>query len=927
MKSDFKFSNLLGTVYRQGNIVYTADGSTLLSPVGNRVSVFDLIHNKSFTFSYEHRKNISVIALNPQNTLLISIDEDGRGILVNFKARTVLHHFNFKNKVRSIEFSPDGTHFAIAAGRFVEVWKTPDMSEDRQFAPFVRYRVYAGHYEDVTAVSWSGDSRFILSASKDMTARIFSLHSEDKHVKMSLAGHRDYVVKAFFNQSQEIIYTVSKDGAIFRWEYTERPGEEDLPEEEKTMSWRIMAKNFFFAETNVKCCTFHTKSNLFIVGFANGEFRLYEMPSFTLIQQLSMGANSVTTVSVNGSGEWIAFGSKELGQLLVYEWQSESYILRQQGHFDSMNCLAYSPDGSRIVTASDDGKIKIWDIVSGFCLATFDEHQSSVTGVVFAKRGQVMFSSSLDGTVRAWDLIRFRNFRTFTSTRRIQFSSVAVDPSGEIVCAGSLDDFDIQVWSVQTSQLLDQLSGHEGPISCLSFGTETNARLASASWDKTVRIWDIFGRSQTSEPFDLTSECLSLAMRPDSKEVAVSTMDGHVTFFDIENGKMVREIDGRKDILQGRYREDEFTSKNSKRGKHFDTIAYSFDGLTLIAAGNNNSICLYDLPNEVLLKRFKISLNMQLNGTLEQLNSKNIVDGQAVDLVDRSGELSDAEESHKADIRLPGSHRGDIGLRSTKPEIRVMSVGFSPTANAFAAASTEGLLIYSIDDSLIFDPIDLDIDVTPENTLSCLGEGEYLNAVAMAFRLNEVYLIQKVYESIKKEDIKLVARDLPVIYVPRILEFIGNLSTESAHVEFNLLWIEQLITLHGKFITQNKHLFARGIRSIQRFLTRTAKDVVSYGKKANNLSRFLLASTAINTSDCDYKELENDAVIENVEEADSDIMDVNEEEEKSDDEDEEEKEEEEAEEEGGWFGPNENGKKYIDNFAHSDSEEDHDDVE
>lgn len=254
-------------------------------------------------------------------------------------------------------------------------------------------------------------------------------------------------------------------------------------------------------------------------------------------------------------------------------------------------------------------------------------------------------------------------------------------------------------------------------------------------------------------------------------------------------------------------------------------------------------------------------------------------------------------------------------------------MGFPPTANAFAAASTEGLLIYSIDDSLIFDPIDLDIDVTPENTLSCLGEGEYLNAVAMAFRLNEVYLIQKVYESIKKEDIKLVARDLPVIYVPKILEFIGNLSTESAHVEFNLLWIEQLITLHGKFITQNKHLFARGIRSIQRFLTRTAKDVVSYGKKANNLSRFLLASTAINTSDCDYKELENDAVIEDVEEADSDIMDVNEEEEKSDDEDEEEKEEEEAEEEGGWFGPNENGKKYIDNFAHSDSEEDHDDVE
>ena len=70
MKSDFKFSNLLGTVYRQGNLVYTEDGTKLLSPVGNRVSCFDLINNKSFTFNYEHRRNISRIALNIQGTLL-----------------------------------------------------------------------------------------------------------------------------------------------------------------------------------------------------------------------------------------------------------------------------------------------------------------------------------------------------------------------------------------------------------------------------------------------------------------------------------------------------------------------------------------------------------------------------------------------------------------------------------------------------------------------------------------------------------------------------------------------------------------------------------------------------------------------------------------------------------------------------------------
>lgn len=149
MRSDFKFSNLLGTVYKKGNLVFTEDGTKLLSPVGNRVSCFDLIKSQSFTFSYQHRKNIQCMALNKQNTLLISIDEDGRAILLNFVSRVVLHHFNFKSEVNAVAFSPCGKYLAVAIGRFIQVWKTPDFTEDRQFAPFVRHRIYLGHFDDV----------------------------------------------------------------------------------------------------------------------------------------------------------------------------------------------------------------------------------------------------------------------------------------------------------------------------------------------------------------------------------------------------------------------------------------------------------------------------------------------------------------------------------------------------------------------------------------------------------------------------------------------------------------------------------------------------------------------------------------------------------------------------------------------------------
>lgn len=48
-----------------------------------------------------------------------------------------------------------------------------------------------------------------------------------------------------------------------------------------------------------------------------------------------------------------------MGQLLVWEWQSESYVFKQQGHFNNMASLAYSPDGQHIVTGGDDGKVSV----------------------------------------------------------------------------------------------------------------------------------------------------------------------------------------------------------------------------------------------------------------------------------------------------------------------------------------------------------------------------------------------------------------------------------------------------------------------------------------------------------------------------------------------------------------------------------------
>ncbi|KAI1474204.1 periodic tryptophan protein 2 [Daldinia eschscholtzii] len=837
MKTDFKFSNLLGTVYCQGNLLYSPDGTCLFSPVGNRVTVFNLVDNKSYTLPFAHRKNISRIGLTPRGNLLLSVDEDGHAILTNVPRRIPIYHFSFRSPVTALAFSPSGRHFAVGLGRKTEVWQvpsTPDSNADGEleFAPFVRHHTHMGHFDDVRHIEWSTDSRFFLTASRDLTARIWSLDAEEGFTPTVLSGHKQAVIGAWFSKDQETIYTVSKDGAVFEWKYTRHPNAPPIDEDEDMedadndgMRWRIVQRHYFMQNNaHVRCAAFHPESNLLVAGFSNGIFGLYEMPDFNTIHTLSISQNEIDFVTINKSGEWLAFGASKLGQLLVWEWQSESYILKQQGHFDSMNSLVYSPDGKRIITTADDGKIKVWDVDSGFCIVTFTEHTSGVTACEFAKKGNVLFTSSLDGSIRAWDLIRYRNFRTFTAPSRLSFSCMAVDPSGEVVAAGSLDSFDVHIWSVQTGQLLDQLSGHEGPVCSLAF-SPNGSILFSGSWDRTARMWSIFSRTQTSEPLQLQADVLDIAVRPDSAQLAISTLDGQISFWSVSDAEQVSGLDGRRDVSGGRKITDRRTAANVAGTKSFNTIRYSTDGSCLLAAGNSKYICLYSVSTMVLLKKFTVSVNLSLSGTQEFLNSKLLTEAGPEGLLDDEADHSDREA--RRDKLLPGSKRGgDPSARKKLPEVRVTSVGFSPAGTSFCAASTEGLLIYSVDNELQFDPFDLNMEITPASTLAVLeNERDYLKALVMAFRLNEAGLIKRIFQSVPYTDIPLVVEQFPTVYVARLLRFVAAQTEESPHIEFCLLWIKALVDKHGSWLTANRNKVDVELRVVSRAITRMRNEI------------------------------------------------------------------------------------------------------
>lgn len=123
--------------------------------------------------------------------------------------------------------------------------------------------------------------------------------------------------------------------------------------------------------------------------------------------------------------------------------------------------------------------------------------------------------------------------------------------------------------------------------------------LASSSWDNTVRLWDVFASKGTVETFQHNHDVLTVAFRPDGKQLASSTLDGQIHFWDTIDGVLMYTIEGRRDIAGGRRMTDRQSAANSSSGKCFTTLCYSADGGYILGGGTSRYICMYDIADQV----------------------------------------------------------------------------------------------------------------------------------------------------------------------------------------------------------------------------------------------------------------------------------------------------------------------------------------
>jgi WD40 repeat protein len=349
----------------------------------------------------------------------------------------------------------------------------------------------------------------------------------------------------------------------------------------------------------------------------------------------------------------------------------------------AVNGIAFAPHGRTLASASQDGKIRFWDLSTrrqlGASLTA--TRTGEVTSVAFGPDGRTLASAGGDGMVRLWSASTRREIHgPLTATSKRPGSSadaVAFSPDGRTLASGG-DDGTLRFWNVASGRELgpplagsrpvlaaDSYRHIPSPVNAVAFSRD-GRMLATGAGDGMVRLWDVPGHRKLGAPLIASTDSYvsSVALSPDGQTLASATRDGNVEVWDLATR---RELGAPLTASTGVKLDDTALS-----------VAFSPDGRTLTSAGGDGTVRIWDVAR-------RRELNSPL--TADDHGAVNAVayspDGRAV----ASGE-------DDGTIRLwLVANRREFGppLDISSGEI-INSIAISPDGRTLASASFDGKL-------------------------------------------------------------------------------------------------------------------------------------------------------------------------------------------------------------------------------------------
>jgi WD40 repeat protein len=185
------------------------------------------------------------------------------------------------------------------------------------------------------------------------------------------------------------------------------------------------------------------------------------------------GTRIVTASQDKTARIWDARSGKQLGVL--------------SGHRDVVEYAAYSPDGTRIITASLDKTARIWDARTGRQLAVLSGHGDFVVFATYSPDGTRVVTASQDKTARIWDARLGKQLTVLSGHGDTVFSAAYSLDGTRIVTASQ--DKTARIWEARSGKQLGVLSGHSDAVEYAAYSPD-GTRIVTASDDKTARIWE-----------------------------------------------------------------------------------------------------------------------------------------------------------------------------------------------------------------------------------------------------------------------------------------------------------------------------------------------------------------------------------------------------------------------------------------------------
>jgi WD40 repeat protein len=334
---------------------------------------------------------------------------------------------------------------------------------------------------------------------------------------------------------------------------------------------------------------------------------------------VNSAAFSVNSAAFSPDGKRIVTASDD-NTARLWDAGNGHLLATLTGHAGAVNSAVFSPDGGRIVTASADGTARLWDAGNGHPLATLSGHAGAVNSAVFSPDGKWIVTASADGTARVWDAGDGRPLFPLTGHKGAVNSAVFSPDSNRILTASA--DGTAQVWSAGDGRPLFPLTGHKGAVNSARFSPD-GERIVTAGDDMTAKVWDAGNGHLLFTLASHRGRVVSAVFSPDGKHIVTASADKSAREWDAGNGQLLLELTGFMDPVVSAVfspdssriltASDDWTARvwDAANGHQLAMLAgltdkvrsavYSFDGSHILTANADGTARVWDAGDGHLL--------------------------------------------------------------------------------------------------------------------------------------------------------------------------------------------------------------------------------------------------------------------------------------------------------------------------------------